>query len=89
MATDAGGEGKMRINKPDVVVPPEPLLPCPFCGSQTVLTRLGGVGSTYGWVGCSGCVTVQKYEPTFEAACRRWNTRPVGTSTIRVEKEGK
>lgn len=57
------------------VTPPEPLLPCPFCGHRAVLTRLGGKGSTHGWIECVVCRASQPYTLTFEAACRNWNKR--------------
>lgn len=59
----------------DEVVPPVPLLPCPFCGHRAVLTRLGGRGSLYGWVECVGCRASLPFTPTFEMACVAWNRR--------------
>jgi Lar family restriction alleviation protein len=59
----------------DDVEPPTALLPCPFCGHRAVLTRLGGKGSTHGWIECVGCRAGQPYTPTFEMACIAWNRR--------------
>jgi hypothetical protein len=68
------GGGLMKTDS-DEVAPPVPMLPCPFCGHRAVLTRLGGTGSTHGWIECVGCRAGQPYKPTFEAACSNWNRR--------------
>jgi Lar family restriction alleviation protein len=51
------------------------LKPCPFCGSQAELHRLGGPGSTYAWVECSHCHADMPFCLTFEQAAEMWNRR--------------
>lgn len=51
--------------------------PCPFCGGVPVLHRLGGKGSTHGWVECKECHASLPFKPTFEAAIADWNRRTV------------
>jgi Lar family restriction alleviation protein len=65
----------MKSLAEDIVLPPVPLKPCPFCGQDGLLHRLGGKGSTHGYIECDGCHTSMPLKPTFEEAAEKWNQR--------------
>lgn len=54
---------------------PTALLPCPFCGAEAKLHRLGNEGSVHGWVQCQICDASIPWKSTFEAAVAAWNRR--------------